>query len=314
MDMQKNTEYMTFRYSIIKENQLQMFTKELPDVKGAVIYDALQFNQKDREFQRYGVDYSFIGFHYVQPHTYSKFDKNRYLIGKFAKLKRTETGVRVPGNILSQKQDDWVGSTTVVDTFTQHLFVAKNWKFGKTEQIEKALNYGISKPILDEYNCKVFVKGKTDENIFWEIVNESKSIYNLSLKMVSPNILETNKKARDALKDLQELFRQDEMDFTLKNDSGDLLIPIDPIADYVDYISEGEGSWKITSKDYDGPKRTHSSLDNIQILEIPESDAPEIDIPIPEDDRESYKIRKQQEQRNLSLIELFHVKCREFHE
>ncbi|MGB3209474.1 MAG: hypothetical protein WBB19_02095 [Desulforhopalus sp.] len=312
--MGDSTEYMTFRYSIIKESQMHMYAKELPEIKGAVIFDALQFNQGDREFQRYGVNYSFIGFHYVQPQAHSKFDVNRYLVGKFAKLKRTETGVRVPGNILSQKQDDWIGATTVVDTFTQHLFVEKNWKLGKTEQIEKALNFGISKPILDEYNCKVFVKGKTDENIFWEIVRESTNIYNLHLKMVSPNILETNKKAREALKDLQDVFKQDEIDFTLKNDSGDLQIPIKPIADYVDYISEGEGSWKITSKGYDGPKRTHSSLDNIQILEIAESEAPEVDIPIPQDEKDAQKIRQKQKKRDLSLIELVHVKCREFHD
>lgn len=312
--MADNTEYMTFRYSIIKESQMHMFTKELPEIKGTVIYTALQFNQGDREFQRFGVNYSFIGFHYVQPQLHSKFDRNRYIVGKFAKLRRTETGVRVPGNIVARKQDDWVGSTTIVDTFTQHIFVEKNWKLGKTEQIEKALNYGISKPILDEYNCKVFVKGKTDENIFWDIVKESTSIYSLHLKMVSPNILETNKKAREALKDLQDVFKQDEIDVTLKNDSGELEVPIQPVVNYIDYISEGEGSWKITCKGYEGPKRTHSSLDNIQILEIPESEAPEIDIQIPEDEKEAQKVRQQQEQRELSLIELVHVKCRELHD
>ena len=259
--MANNTEYMTFRYSVIKESQMQMFTKKLPDIKGTIIYTSLQFNNGDREFQRFGVNYSFIGFHYVQPQPHSKFDRNRYLVGKFAKLRRTETGVRVPGNII-HKQDDWVGSTTVVDTLTQHIFIEKNWKLGKADQIEKALNYGVSKPILAEYNCKVFVKGKTDENIFWNIVRESTNIYNLHLKMVSPNILETNKKAREALKDLQDVFQQDEIDVTLKNDSGDLEIPIQPTANYIDYISEGEGSWKITSKGYEGPKRTHSSLDN----------------------------------------------------
>ena len=314
MDMANQTEYMTFRYSIIKESQMQMYTKELPEIKGSILYMALQFNQGDREFHRYGVNYSFIGFHYVQPQAHSKFEKNRYLVGTFAKLKQTQTGVRVPGNILSRKQDDWVGSKTIVDTFTQHLFVEKNWKLGKTEQIEKALNYGVSKPILDEYNCKVFVKGKTDENIFWEIVGKSLNIYNLHLRMVSPNILETNKKAREALKDLKDVFKQDEIDFTLKNNSGDLQIPIEPITDYVDYISEGEGSWKITCKGYDGPKRTHSSLDNIQILEIPESEVPEINIPILQDEREAQEMRQQQKQRDLSLIELFHVKCREFNE
>lgn len=312
--MANNTEYMTFRYSIIKESQIHMYSKEIPTIKGSIILNAVQFNEGDREFQRYGVNYSFISFHYVHPLPHSRFEKNRYIIGKFAKLRHIETGVRVPGNIVPRKQDDWVGSTTIIDTFTQHIFVEKNWKFGNTEQIEKALNVGISKPILEEFNCRVFVKGKTDESIFWDIVMDSTNIYNLQLKMVSPNILETNKKAREALKDLQDVFRQDEIDITLKNDSGDLEIPAWPIANYIDYISEGEGSWKITSKGYDGPRRTHSSLDNIQILEIPESEAPEIDMPIPKDEKEDQIVRQQQEKRELSLIEFVHVKCREFHD
>lgn len=312
--MADSTEYMTFRYSIIKESQMHMYAKELPEIKGGIIYSALQFYEGDREFQRYGVNYSFIGFHYVQPKSFSKFDKDRYLVGKFAKLRKMQTGVRVPGNIVPQKQDDWVGSTTIVDTLTQHIFVEKNWKFGKADIIEKILSYGISGPILDEYNCKVFVKGKTDESVFWEIVRSSTNIYNLYLKMVSPNILETNLKARDALKHLQDVFKQDEIDITLKNDSGYLEVPVKPVADYIDYIAEGEGSWKITSKGYHGPKRTHSSLDNIQILEIPESESPEIDIPIPKDEEEAQKVRKQQEEKELSLIELVHLKCREFYE
>lgn len=312
--MANKTEYLTFRYSIIKESQMHMYSKKLPEVKGSVIYYAVQLNGSDREYKRYGVNYSFIGFHYVQPKSYSNFEENRYLIGKFAKLRHTETGVRVPGNIVPKSQDDWVGSNVVIDTFTQHIFVQKKWKFGNAEQIEKALNTGISKAILEEYNCKVFVKGKTDENVFWDIVNESISIYNLELKMVSPNILETNKKAREALKDLQNVFKQDEIDVTLKNESGDLRIPIKPIEDYIDYISEGEGSWKMTRKGYEGGKKTVSSLDNIQILEIPESEAPEIDIEIPKDEEEIKRVKELQEERELSIIEMFHQRCRDFHE
>jgi hypothetical protein len=312
--MPNNTEYLTFRYSIIKESQIHMYSKELPEIKGRVIYYAVQKDKGDREFKRYGVDYSFIGFHYVQPRNYSKFEHDRYLIGKFAKLRHTETGVRVPGNIVSKSQDDWVGSTTVIDTHTQHIFVQKNWKLGNTEQIEKALNAGVSKAILEEFNCKVFVKGQTKENIFWNLVNESLYIYNLELRMVSPNILETNKKAREALKDLQNIFKQDEIDVTLKNESGELKIPIHPIEDYIEYISEGEGSWKMTKKGVEGGKKTVSSLDNIRILEIPESEAPEIDIEIPEDKKETEIVMATQRERELSLIDLFHLRRQEFHE
>lgn len=309
--MNNNSEYLTFRYSIIKESQMNMYSKPLPKQKGQVVYSAFQLKQNDREFERYGVRYSFIGFHYVQPQSYSNFEDNRYLIGIFAKLRRTETGVRVPGTIIGQKQDDWVGATTIVDTKTQHVFVEKNWKLGNIEQIEKALSQGISKPIFEDYNCKVFVKAKTDENIFWDIIKESVSIYNLQLKMISPNILETNKKAREALKDLQDVFKQDEIDITLKNESGELEIPIHPVANYVDYISEGEGSWKITQKGLEGGKKTYSSVDNIKILEIPESDVPKVDIPIPKDEKEAHRAQELQKEREMSLIELFHFKCRD---
>jgi len=312
--MPNNTEYLIFRYSIIKERQMHMYSKELPQIKGRVISFAVQKNNGDREFKRYGVDYSFIGFHYVQPRSYTKFEKDRYLIGKFAKLKHTETGVRVPGDIVSKSQDDWVGSTTIIDTHTQHIFVQKNWRIGNTEQIEKALNAGVSKAILEEFNCKVFVKGQTKENIFWNIVNESPFIYNLKLRMVSPNILETNKKAREALQDLQDIFKQDEIDVTLKNESGKLEIPIHPVGDYIEYISEGEGSWKMTRKGSVGGKKTVSSLDNIKIIEIPESDAPEIDIEIPENEKDMKRVLGNLRERELSLIELFHLRRQEFHE
>jgi len=106
----------------------------------------------------------------------------------------------------------------------------------------------LSKPVLAEYNCKIFVKEKTDEVLFWNIINESTELYKLQLKMISPNILDTNIKARDALEKLQSIFEQDEIEISLKNELGDLTIPQDPIADYVNYISEGEGSWKITQK------------------------------------------------------------------
>lgn len=308
------TEYLIYRYSIIKENQLHMYTKPLPIPKGNVVYYSLQLNGSDREFERYGVKYSFIGFHYVNPTFSDRFEKNRFIIGKLAKLRKTETGIRVPGNIIGQKQDDWVGIITVIDTLTQHIFVEKKWKFGNTEQIQKALEAGISKPILEEYNCRVFIKPTTDDHIFWDLVKDSINIYNLELKLISPNILETNKTARESLVLLQKVFKQDEIAITLKNDSGDLEIPLDPIEDYIDYISEGEGTWKITKKGYEGGKRTFSSFDNIKIFEVPESEAPEIDIRIPSDDGELIDIEKQQREREVSLIDFFSNKCREFSE
>lgn len=299
--------YYIFRYSIIKESQHQLFSKELPSPKGCVIKTALRENNIDREFQNYGVKYSFINFHYATPTDSFPLKSKRYIIGKIAKLKKTETGKRIPGDIIGEKQDDWIGSYAIFDTISQHIFIEKNYKFGKPDQFKKILQIGLSRPVLAEYNCKIFVKEKTDEVLFWNIINESTELYRLQLKMISPNILDTNIKARDALKNLQSIFEQDEIEISLKNELGDLSIPQDPIADYVNYISEGEGSWKITQKGTENRKRTFSSIDNIRIIDLPDISNIPINIPIGErpDTEKDSTIKKTMKTRESSLV--FHL-------
>src|SRR3546814_15538631 len=68
-----------------------------------------------------------------------------------------------------------------------------------------------------------------------------KRVYQVELSLISPNILETNQKARYALAKLNELFAQDAVSIVLEHESGELSVPKNPVEDYVDYIAEGEG-------------------------------------------------------------------------
>src|SRR3546814_10051544 len=86
---------------------------------------------------------------------------------------------------------------------------------------------------------------------------------------MSPNILETNQKARDALAKLNELFAQDAVSIVLENESGELSVPKNPVEDYVDYIAEGEGRWRVTTEGAHGGKKTHSSLEVVETIELP---------------------------------------------
>tara|TARA_B100000287_G_scaffold221701_2_gene209150 strand:- start:1643 stop:2164 length:522 start_codon:yes stop_codon:yes gene_type:complete len=113
--------------------------------------------------------------------------------------------------------------------------------------------------ILAKYNHRVFVEPKTRKAEFWSIVRAHKKIYRLEIKLISPNILRTNEKAREALAELKKLYGQDEMSLVLENDSGSLVIPKNPIADYVDYASEGEGKWSLVTEGEKGGKKKHSS-------------------------------------------------------
>lgn len=97
------------------------------------------------------------------------------------------------------------------------------------------------------------------------------------MKLISPNILETNKKAREALKSLKKLFEQDEIDLTLSNDTGNLKIPKEPVSDYIDYVSGGEGSWSIVTEGERGGKKLHSSVENTLTVDLPVPSQPIIE-------------------------------------
>lgn len=261
--------FYVFRYTIVQESQAQLYTEPLPRPKGKAVIKALGVNEADKYFGKNGVSYSFVGFKWAQPTTDYNFPADRFLIGKLAKKRLTETGTHVPGDIVMRPQEDWIGLIAIFDTLTQHVVVEKNWKFGNPEQTGIALQAGLSKTILDVYNSNVFVKGRTKEHAFWNIIKESNKIYSLELKLISPNLLEANKNARKALEDLKKIFVQDEIDISLKNESGSLTVPEEPVADYINYIAEGEGSWKVTSQKRDGRKKVFSSFQNLDTLELP---------------------------------------------
>jgi hypothetical protein len=87
--------------------------------------------------------------------------------------------------------------------------------------------------------------------------------------MISPNIMETNKRAREALEDMKNLFNQDKTNITMENSAGELVVPYSPIEDYVDYIEEGEGRWElITDDNKTKKKKRHTSEGTPEILDI----------------------------------------------
>tara|TARA_R110001583_G_scaffold186478_1_gene347240 strand:+ start:1228 stop:2154 length:927 start_codon:yes stop_codon:yes gene_type:complete len=259
-------EYLVLRYSLVEEAQKAIDVKSIPDVKGQALLPAIE---NDREFKSNGVLYSVLGFHLLGTSVGYDYPENRLYVGKIAKLRKQQTGERVPGDIVEFEHDNWIPITVVIDVNTQHIFVRKDWRFGTPEHITRALQAAFSDPVLSIYNHRVFIEGKSEPSVFWNIINTKAKVYRLDFKLISPNILDTNLKARDALKALKEVFGQEEIEITLKNDSGELQVPTEPTSNYLEYISEGEGSWSIVTEGDRGGKKAHSSNENIDTVNLP---------------------------------------------
>jgi hypothetical protein len=267
-------EYLILRYSLVEESQKALDAKPIPEVKGHAILPAIE---EDREFKSNGVLCSVLGFHVLKPSFGYDYPGKRFYIGKIAKLKKQQTGERVPGDIVEFEHDNWIPITVVIDVVTQHIFVRKDWRFGTPEHIARSLQTGFTEPVLSVYNHRVFIEGKSDASTFWNIVESKSKIYRLEFKLISPNILDTNKKARDALESLKELFGQEEIDITLKNESGELKIPEEITSNYLEYIAEGEGSWSVVTEGDRGGKKAHNSNENIDTINLPELESEHID-------------------------------------
>ncbi|MBT0964238.1 hypothetical protein [Denitromonas iodatirespirans] len=199
--MKEQQEFLVLRYSLVEEPQRAIGASPLPSRKGNAILPALE---RDREFVLNGVRYSFVGFSSVAPTTDFIFPENRFLVGKAAKLKLAHMGTKVPGDIVETHTDDWIPVLTIIDLEEQYIFVKKDWRFGTPEQTMRALQSGLREPVLAKYNHRIFVEGTSSKEHFWRIVSEHRRFYRLELNLISPNILETNLRAREALAALKE--------------------------------------------------------------------------------------------------------------
>lgn len=270
----KNTgEFLVLRYSLVKESQESIISSPLPTPKGKAVTVSLM---GDREFIRNTVRYAFVGFSEAKPTSVYRFQKGRYMVGKVAKLRTAHVGEKVPGDIVAHLEDDWIPLVAVFDLKEQYIFVQRDWRFGTESQIANAIQSGLRDPVLAKYNHRVFVEPKTKIAEFWSVVRAHKKIYRLEIKLISPNILRTNEKAREALEELKKLYGQDEMTLALENESGDLEVPEEPIADYIDYVSEGEGKWVLVTEGVRGGKKKHTSEKAAVSVELPVSTEEEI--------------------------------------
>lgn len=254
--MNKDKEFFVLRYSLIEEQQEAIDVTPLPALKGMAIVEALQ--NRDH-FSRNGVIYSFVGFEKIG---------SAYFVGKLAKKRKAHLGKKTETDIVDSEEDDWVASIVAFDVVDQYILIAKNSRLGSSAQLISAIEDGLNTTTISLYNHKAFVRGVTERDAFWRIVNEKRKLFKLRLKLVSPNILETDKVARDAIDALKNIFNQDETTIELKNDAGSLVIP-KFIKSYIDYIDNGEGTWKLVTEGELFGKKSYTSNENIETIEIP---------------------------------------------
>lgn len=108
----------------------------------------------------------------------------------------------------------------------------------------------------------------------------------IELNLVSPNILETDRAARESLEALKAIFQQDEVTVKLVSKQGSLNANKPLLEQYLRYIAEGEGWWRlVVSKARRVAKKIYTSRTQVKSITAEMPQLPELDLRNPEEKR-----------------------------
>jgi hypothetical protein len=261
--------FFVFRYSLLPPLQLRLDTPELPTPKGEAILPALGLPSADLGFRYWGRQYAFVGFSDYANRFDANVEPNRVFIGKMAKHRVIRTGELVPGDVIGRATDTWTPVWVVVDTRGQYIAVQSNAEIGRIEQVKNILTAGLRPYVRRTYEYAVVVEPLTDPAAFWDVVETNELLHAVEVNLVSPNILDTNRAARESLAALKEVFGQDEVTVKLASHSGTLRPARRFLDSVLEYIGNGEGWWRVAARAAPGRrKRWYTSRTMAKEIEV----------------------------------------------
>ncbi|QZY56650.1 hypothetical protein [Crassaminicella profunda] len=170
------------------------------------------------------------------------------------------------------EEDNYPYVYIIMDTNYQIILIERNTSiFKDVNEVKAKFQKFVEVHIIKEgYYFKV--EEITYENKFWKYIENSKEIYSLTLKLNSPNLFGGRLKANKILKFLSKKYNNNQMQFKLISDKGQLLITKDNINDFIKYIVGGGGSWELKSY-FDGKRQIIKSNNekNVKTVTINEN-------------------------------------------
>jgi hypothetical protein len=269
--MPRAIQFKLLRYALVPFEQIALIEPEIPTPKGKVIEAAIPVDVPPRVFVYRNREIAFVGFDYVE-----EFG-DRFIVGRLAKKKEVDIGELRERAVVEITTDDWIPIWIVVDVIGQYIAVEINSRFGDLDHVVAVLQAGFAEPIERAYRHEVVVSSVTDPRKFWEIVEDYERVYRVSLRMVSPNFLNSPARVRRLLGRWKDMYNQTLTDIELKNEEGELHVTPENLAGPIDYIAIGEGDWSVEVAEANGEaRRVFSSKDETETfsVEIPRASRP----------------------------------------
>lgn len=157
----------------------------------------------------------------------------------------------------------------IVDFDKQIVLIQKKTTvFRNVETAKKRIEILINKEV-EKFDYCILLEEITYEGVFWEYLEQASEIYELNLKLNSPNLFGAFIDAENFLRKINKYFNNTSTDIKLKNEKGRLKIIRKNIEGFIRYITGGGGEWELFGTFNGGSKRIRSK-ENIKTVNLPE--------------------------------------------
>lgn len=192
--------------------------------------------------------------------------KERYLVGYL--LKSLDTHVIQLDKELFNESDipNWEKLFFVIDTERQIIIYEYNTPIATPENVKNVL-YQLTNKSANHFGFELKIDFLVDKFAFWDIIHESKGVYQIAFDLNAPNLFGGSKKANEWLKTLKEMHNMTHVSVDFRNENAELNYEQEELESYRDYADSGGGSWTLGVLQ-NGRKKKFKSINHLRRKEI----------------------------------------------
>lgn len=268
--MKSNNTFAAFRFFIVPSEQISFFDT-IAEKRQVAVNDF--FNNLEREkkisYEINGRKHIFVFNRKIGPNIYiCKFSRE---ISKTL-YKEGESDIE---NII---EPDLPFIYLIIDIKRQILLIEiKTSVFQILGTAKKSIKKCFEKA-FNIFGFEVLIEEITDEGTFWTFVDASLGVYEVTLKLNSPNLFGGHIDTNEILKEVNQQYNNTDATIKLANEKPKLKSINKEnhlLANAIKYISGGAGEWGLTVHTKTSKKKTYRSRHNIKKVNIRAIDPPD---------------------------------------
>ena len=193
--------------------------------------------------------------------------KSRYLIGYLLKSKDIHL-IHLEKELFNESEiQNWEKLFFILDRDTQLFVCEQNSSVATPSNVKNVLNL-LARNAAPDSGYEIKLDFLVDKFAFWEIINESKGIYQIAFELNAPNLFGGSKRANEWLTDLKTKYNMTQVGVDFRNENAELKYDDEELESYRDYADSGGGNWTLGVLNQNGRKKRYCSQNHLRTKEI----------------------------------------------